>query len=127
MLIRARARLPTDRRRLLVSQLEDPLPEGPFDLIVSVLAVHHLGAVGKAELFRRIAFTLASKGRLVLGDVVVPDDPADVVTPVDGVYDKPSSASEQIQWLHEVGLTARTVWTRRDLAVVVAEPSRPQP
>jgi len=122
MLTRARAVLPTDRARLLVRRLEDRLPEGPFDLIVSVLAVHHLDAVGKADLFCRIASILAPNGRLVLGDVVVPDDPADVVTPVDRTYDKPSGVSEQIQWLQEAGLTARVPWAQRDLAVLVAEP-----
>jgi tRNA (cmo5U34)-methyltransferase len=40
MLDRARERLPdADLRE---ARLEDPLPEGPFDLVVSVLAVHHL-------------------------------------------------------------------------------------
>jgi tRNA (cmo5U34)-methyltransferase len=38
---------------LLVARLEDPLPEGPFDLVVSALAVHHLDGPGKADLFRR--------------------------------------------------------------------------
>ena len=33
----ARESLPTDRVRLLVGRLEDPLPEGPFDLVYRVL------------------------------------------------------------------------------------------
>ena len=40
MLGRARERLPGADLRL--ARLEDPLPAGPFDLVVSVLAVHHL-------------------------------------------------------------------------------------
>ena len=51
----ARDSLPSDRVRLLVGRLEDPLPEGPFDLVVSALAVHHLEGTSKADLFRRIA------------------------------------------------------------------------
>ena len=51
MLARARARLPGADLRL--GRLEDPLPEGPFDLVVSVLAVHHLDADGKRDLFER--------------------------------------------------------------------------
>ena len=47
----ARDSLPSDRVRLLVGRLEDPLPEGPFDLVVSALAVHHLEGTGKAGLF----------------------------------------------------------------------------
>jgi hypothetical protein len=35
----------------------------------------------KADLFARIAARLRPGGRFVLGDVVVPEDPADVVTP----------------------------------------------
>jgi len=56
----ARASLPADRVKLVVGRLEDPLPEGSFDLVVSALAVHHLEGTGKADLFRRIA----SMGRL---------------------------------------------------------------
>lgn len=53
--------------------------------MVSVLAIHHLDGGGKADLFRRVVSVLAPNGRLVLGDVVVPEDPADAITPVDGV------------------------------------------
>jgi tRNA (cmo5U34)-methyltransferase len=104
---------------LRVHRLEDPLPEGPFDLVVSALAVHHLDGVGKADLFARIADRLGPDGRFVLGDVVVPEDPADVVTPIDGVYDKPSTVAEQLEWLAAAGLPARVVWERQDLAVIV--------
>ena len=34
-------------------------PAGPFDLVASALAVHHLDGPGKAELFRRLAGVLA--------------------------------------------------------------------
>jgi tRNA (cmo5U34)-methyltransferase len=121
MLTRARAVASADRVQLMVRRLEDPLPEGPFDLVISVLAVHHLDPAGKADLFRRIASVLAPRGRFVLGDLVVPTDPAEVVTPIDGVYDKPSSASEQVRWLAEAGMRARLVWMHKDLAVIVAE------
>ena len=53
MLDRARERLPDADLR--ASRLEDPLPEGPFDLVVSVLAVHHLDGDGKRDLFTRVA------------------------------------------------------------------------
>jgi tRNA (cmo5U34)-methyltransferase len=52
---------------------------------------------------------------------VVPEDPADVVTPIDGVYDMPSSVADQLRWLDEAGLDARVAWARQDLAVIVAE------
>ena len=106
---------------LRVSRLEDQLPAGTFDLVVSALAVHHLDEAGKADLFARVAERLRPGGRFVLGDVVVPEDPADVVTPVDGVYDTPSSVAEQLRWLAAAGLHARVVWAQRDLAVIVAD------
>jgi tRNA (cmo5U34)-methyltransferase len=105
---------------LRVSRLEDPLPEGNFDLVFSALAVHHLDGAGKADLFSRVAERLRPGGRFVLGDVVVPDDPADVVTPIDGVHDRPSSLHDQVRWLASAGLDSEVVWTRRDLVVIVA-------
>jgi SAM-dependent methyltransferase len=60
---------------LRVSRLEDPLPGGNFDLVVSALAVHHLDGAGKADLFARVAARLRPGGRFVFGDVVVSDDP----------------------------------------------------
>jgi tRNA (cmo5U34)-methyltransferase len=106
---------------LRVSRLEDPLPEGNFDLVVSALAVHHLDGAGKADLFAHVAARLRPGGRFVLGDVVVPKDPADVVTPIDGVHDKPSTIDDQLLWLAAAGLNAEVVWARQDLAVIVAD------
>jgi tRNA (cmo5U34)-methyltransferase len=106
---------------LRVSRLQDPLPEGNFDLVVSALAVHHLDGAGKADLFARVAGRLRPGGRFVLGDVVVPDDPADVVTPIDGVYDQPSTIEDQLRWLAGAGLQAKVVWARQDLAVIAAD------
>jgi tRNA (cmo5U34)-methyltransferase len=106
---------------LRTARLEDPLPEGPFDLVVSALAVHHLDGAGKADLFRRVAGVLSPGGRFVLGDVVVPEDPADVVTPIDGEYDTPSSAAEQLGWLADAGFRPQVAWRHRDLAVLVGD------
>jgi tRNA (cmo5U34)-methyltransferase len=106
---------------LRVSRLQDPLPEGNFDLVVSALTVHHLDGAGKADLFGRVADRLRPGGRFVLGDVVLPDDPADVVTPIDGVYDQPSSVDDQVRWLADAGFNAEVVWARQDLCVIVAD------
>ena len=105
---------------LRVARLEDPLPGGPFELVFSALAVHHLDGPGKAGLFARVAAVLAPGGRFVLGDVVVPEDPADVVTPIDGVYDQPSTVAEQLGWLAPRASTRASAWSERDLAVLVA-------
>jgi tRNA (cmo5U34)-methyltransferase len=112
MLNRAQERLPHADLRLQL--LEDPLPEGPFDLVVSVLAVHHLDAEAKRDLFHRIA---ARSDRFLLGDVVVPENPADAVIEIDGVYDVPSSAAEQEQWLEDAGFDVQITPVRADLAV----------
>jgi tRNA (cmo5U34)-methyltransferase len=118
MLAAARTALPD--ADLHVARLQDPLPPGPFDLVFSVLAIHHLDGPGKADLFRRIAAVLDTAGRFVLGDVVVPDDPADATTPLSPDFDLPSRADEQCAWLHDAGLAATLAWSEGDLAVIVA-------
>jgi len=119
MLAVAQSVVPTADLR--VARLQDELPDGPFDLVVSALAVHHLDEGEKAALFRRVADRLAPGGRFVLADVVVPDDPADAVTPLDEGYDRPSPAADQLRWLRDAQLTATLRWARRDLAVFVAD------
>ena len=119
MLDHARAALPADRVELRIARLEDPLPTGPFDVVFSALAVHHLDGTGKANLFKRIAGTLKPGGLCVLGDVVVPDNPDDVVTPIDGVHDTPSTITDQLDWLTACGLQSAVAWAHRDLAVLV--------
>ena len=117
MLAVARQRLPDADLR--VARLEDPLPPGPFDVVFSALCVHHLRGPGKADLFRRVAAALSPGGRFVIGDVVVPDDPADAVTPLGEDYDFPSRVDEQLAWLADAGFEASIVWTARDLAVIL--------
>jgi tRNA (cmo5U34)-methyltransferase len=116
----ARARKVVPGAELRPARLEDPLPDGPFDLVVSALAVHHLDGPGKQDLFGRIAQVLAPGGAFVLADVVVPETEADVVTPIDGVYDTPDRVDDQLQWLRDAGLEAETVWSYKDLAVIRA-------
>jgi tRNA (cmo5U34)-methyltransferase len=121
MLAAAREILPESRVDLRVARLEDPLPEGAFDLVVSALAVHHLAGRAKADLFERVFQVLRPGGRFALADVVVPEDPADAVTPLDEGYDVPSGADKQVEWLSEVGFIAHAAWIEGDLAVLWAE------
>lgn len=116
----ARERLPADRVTVHVGRLEDPLPEGPFDLVVSCLAVHHLHGPSKADLFRRIATNLAPGGRFVLADVVEPVEPSYVVTAIDPETDHPSKLDEQVAWIEAAGMLPETTWAHRDLVVIVA-------
>src|SRR3954468_13622011 len=37
-----------------LARMEDPLPDGPWDLVISVLSVHHLQDDAKRMLFRRV-------------------------------------------------------------------------
>jgi tRNA (cmo5U34)-methyltransferase len=104
---------------LRVSRLQDALPEGNFDLVVSAVATPPRRC--RADLFARVAARLLPGGRFVLGDVVVPDDPADVVTPIDGVYDQPSTVDDLVRWLAAAGFNAEVVWARQDLCVIVAD------
>jgi tRNA (cmo5U34)-methyltransferase len=106
---------------LRLQDLRDALPEGPFELVFSALAIHHLDSPGKAELFARIAAVLAPGGRFVMADVIVPEDPADVVTPLDAGFDLPDTVPDLLAWLGDAGLRARVSWQARDLAVLVAE------
>ena len=103
-----------------MARIEDELPGGPFDLVASALAVHHLSGAGKADLFRRVRDALAPGGLFVLADVVVPADPADAATPLTPGYDHPSPLADQLRWLGEAGLQPRVVWEQGDLAVVAA-------
>ena len=118
MLERARSEFPGGDLR--IARLEDALPDGPFDLVYSALAVHHLDGAGKRDLFRRVAAVLRPGGVFVLADVVVPDDPDDQQTPIDGEYDLPDRLDDQVEWLREVGFEATPAWVQKDLAVVRA-------
>jgi len=122
-MLAAAARLLTPERiDLRVGRIEDRLPDGPFDLVVAALVVHHLPGERKAKLFRRAHSVLEPSGRFVLADVVVPEDPADAITPLSPEYDRPSSVAEQLDWLERGGFTATVLWSRRDLAVIAADP-----
>jgi len=118
MLARARERLPDAGLR--VQRLEDELPAGPFDLVLSALAVHHLDGLGKQELFSRVARVLQPGGLFVLGDVVVPPAGQDGPIYIDWEMDTPDSVEDQLGWLAEAGFEAEASSVRVDLAVFSA-------
>jgi tRNA (cmo5U34)-methyltransferase len=92
-----------------LARIEDPLPDGPWDLVIGVLTIHHLSAEQKQNLFRRVR---EHSKALVIGDVVK----ADVqVTPIDPTYDFPETPEDLASW------SGGTVtWAQDDLAVVRA-------
>jgi tRNA (cmo5U34)-methyltransferase len=106
---------------LRVQGIQEPLPHGPFDLAISALTVHHLDGAGKARLFDTLAGCVRVGGRFVMGDVVVPEDERDAITPLSPGFDMPSRVDEQLAWLQAAGFNARPVWARADLAVIVAD------
>ena len=125
MLEGARRVLPAARVVLRRGRLEEPLPPGPYDIVVSALTVHHLSSAQKGDLFARVHAVTRPGGRFVVGDVVVPDDPADAVTPIDPEHDHPDPIHTQLELLQHAGFAASLAWQRRDLAVVVGDRTQP--
>jgi tRNA (cmo5U34)-methyltransferase len=54
-----------------LARIEDPLPDGPWDLVISVLSVNQLDDEKKQALFRRVKQHARS---LVIGDVFAGDE-----------------------------------------------------
>ncbi len=96
---------------LRLGRMEDPLPDGPWDLVIAVLSVHHLDADGKRDLFRRVRSEARS---LVIGDVVTVDPERRIASLTEG-FDFPSAAAEQAEWCG-----GEVVWEADDLAVIRA-------
>ena len=93
-----------------LARMEDPLPDGPWDLVISVLSVHHLSDDQKRLLFRRVR---EQSRALVLGDVVKADVQIASLQPE---VDFPDSAEELAEWCG-----GEIAWAADDLAVVVAD------
>jgi tRNA (cmo5U34)-methyltransferase len=108
MVFRAR-QLGWEEMRL--GRMKDPLPDGPWDLVISVLSVHHLDADGKRDLFRRVR----SEARaLVIGDVVEVPAARRIASLTEG-FDFPSPATDEAEWCG-----GEVVWEADDLAVIRA-------
>lgn len=93
-----------------LARMEDPLPDGPWDLVIGVLSIHHLRSAQKQELFRRVR---DHSRALVIGDVVKAEKQ---VTPIDADYDFPETATDLASWTG-----GKVMWQADDLAVIVAE------
>jgi tRNA (cmo5U34)-methyltransferase len=108
------------RAALRSGRLEDPLPDGSFDLVVSALAVHHLDGDGKANLFRRLRGCLRPGGKFVMGDVVVPEAPVSVPTLLDPSVDRPDRLGLLLLWLRQASFEPEVCWADQDLVVIAA-------
>jgi tRNA (cmo5U34)-methyltransferase len=78
-----------------LARMEDPLPDGPWDLVISVLSVNALTEEQKQALFRRVGEQSRS---LVIGDVF-----------------EPQQLEQVVEWCG-----GELVWQAGDLAVVRA-------
>ena len=92
-----------------LARIEDPLPDGPWDLVIGVLSIHHLRAEQKRNLFRQVREQSRS---FVIGDVV---KAATQVAPIDPDYDFPETASDLAEWCG-----GEVAWEADDLAVIRA-------
>lgn len=94
-----------------LGRMEDPLPDGPWDLVIAVLSIHHLDTEQKRDLFRRVREQSRS---LVIGDVVevAPELRVATLTPD---FDRPSPAADQAEWCG-----GEVVWAEDELAVIRA-------
>ena len=92
-----------------LARMQDPLPDGPWDLVISVLSVHHLDEGQKRDLFRRVR---EQSRAFVMGDVVEADPQ---VTPLEDGVDLPSPPEAMAGWCG-----GDIVWRADDLAVIRA-------
>ena len=109
MVFRAR-QLGWEEMRL--GRMEDPLPDGPWDLVIAVLSVHHLDADGKRDLFRRVRERVARAGDRRRGRGRAPSG---------GSRRSPrASTSPRPPPSRRSGAAARSFWEADDLAVIRA-------
>ncbi len=119
LLAMALVRLPMDNvDAFVIDDLTGELPEKEFDLVVSSLAVHRLASHAKRDLFGRIRDVLTPDGQFVMGDVIVPRNPRDAITPLDPAEDRPERLRDLRSQLQHAGLWPKVTWQERDLAVI---------
>jgi tRNA (cmo5U34)-methyltransferase len=126
MLGHARERLPAASITTVVGDLREELPEGPFDAVVSALAIHHLEHPDKHKLFGRVRELLRPGGVFVNAEHVAGSTPwlNDVyramwreacrgvgatdseIAGAEGrmEMDRSSDVATQLQWMTDAGL-----------------------
>jgi tRNA (cmo5U34)-methyltransferase len=92
-----------------LARMEDPLPDGPWDLVIGVLSIHHLTSDQKKNLFRQVRSQARS---FVIGDLVKADAQ---IAPLDPEYDFPETAADLAEWCG-----GQISWEKDDLVVVSA-------
>jgi tRNA (cmo5U34)-methyltransferase len=118
--LRAAANVLGARAELRLGRFQDRLPDGPFQLIVSAFALHHVNAKLKADLLPRVAERLSEGGRFVLADVVEPDTPISDPTPLDRAHSVVTGTDELLDVLRHAGFRPEVRWAEHDLVVIAA-------
>jgi tRNA (cmo5U34)-methyltransferase len=98
---------------LQAHELGLPLPvEGPFDAVVSGLAIHHLEDERKRALFGEVRALLAPGGVFVNLDLVSPASPRiherfrhEIGRTEDDPSDRLADLGEQLGWLRDAGFS----------------------
>lgn len=125
MLLQAASRLAKWQPQITVRSLSEELPGGPFDAIVSALAIHHLNDAEKRDLYSRILVALAPGGVFINAEQIsgrsarlqnlieaVHLDRARALgsseVEIDGAtqrmsHDQCATVSDQVAWLNEIG------------------------
>ena len=119
MLEHARRAVPA--ATFIEARLEDALPEGLFDLVVSAFAIHHLSGRQRRGCSTVSIAVLRPAGRFVFCDVVVPERPVDVACPPGGGVDLPDTVHDQLRWLVDAGFDASVVLAEGDVAILQAD------
>lgn len=108
-----------DHADFRLGDLYEPLPHGPFDLIVSALSVHTMRPIDRSQFFSRAHRALRPQGRLVIGDAVTPGIELPGGSPLDDRA--PDRLETLVDRISQAGFTPRTTWSGVDLAVVVGQ------
>jgi tRNA (cmo5U34)-methyltransferase len=125
MLDRAASRLAAWQPEIIVQSLTKPLPPGPFDAVVSALAIHHLSDQEKQDLYARALAILAPGGLFINAEQVsgsssrlqklfeathldsarhLGSSEAEIHGAIKRMsFDRCSTVAEQIAWLVQVG------------------------
>lgn len=104
MLAQARKLLGDTGIHYLTADLLDPLPAGPWDAIVSALAIHHLSDEHKRDLFARIRASLRPGGVFVNAEQVSGPTPR-LTTLYERWHERQarSAGSDDAEWQAAVG------------------------
>ena len=113
------------RAELRRGRFQDRLPEGPFELIVSAFALHHVDGAVRADLFPRVAERLSEGGRFVVADVVEPQAPVSEPTPLDRAHSVVSRTDALLHDLRQAGFQPGVWWAEHDLVVIAASVCSP--